>query len=216
MPVAPRWPGLAKLVLGSKSWSRRTLLSELGVPPFSLAVPEIDEKAIRHTDAEKLVLAIGRAKAVALLARNEVVPAPATAGKTLLVCGDSVIRHKDRILEKPVDMEEARAFLRSYGTAPACTVSSIIVVDVAARRMWEGVDEAEVYFHKMPEDVIEQLVKSEGAMDSAGALRIEHPLSAKYTDYILGDYSAVMGFSKPLAELLMDQALAGEGGDLLP
>lgn len=214
MPTtSTRWHGIAKLILGSKSWSRRTLLSELKVPPFSLVIPDIDESKIRIEDARELVLAIGNAKAVALLDRNAVEPAPAASGKTLLVCGDSVVKHKDRILEKPVDMAEARAFLKSYASAPATTVSSIIVVDVVARKKWEGVDEGEVYFREMPDDVIEELVTKGGAMESAGGLRIEHPLAVQYTECMIGYRSAVMGFSQPLAEELLLRALTGEGGE---
>lgn len=212
-PISSRWHGLAKLVLGSKSWSRRTLLAELQVPPFTLAVPDIDEGSIRHSDARELVLAIGNAKAVALLARSAVEPAPAAAGKTLLVCGDSVVRHKGRVLEKPADENEARAFLKSYATAPATTVSSVVVVDVASRKKWQGVDEAEVYFREMPEDVVEELVTNGGAMESAGGLRIEHPLAVRYTECIIGHRSALMGFSQPLVEELMLKALKGDGGE---
>lgn len=200
-------------MLGSKSWSRRTLLSELGVPSFDIVVPDIDEESIRGGSPNELVLAIGNAKVRALLARSEVLPAPPQTGKTLLVCGDSVVKHKDRILEKPRDEDEARSFLRSYATAPATTVSSIVVVDVASKRKWEGVDEAEVYFREMPEDVIEELIRTGGSMESAGGLRIEHPRVAQYTECIIGHRSAVMGFSQPLVTQLLEHALAGHGGE---
>lgn len=212
-PCDIRWAGIGKLVLGSKSWSRRTLLSDLGVPSFDIVVPDIDEDSIRAPSPTELVLAIGNAKARALLARSEVSPLPPHMGKTLLVCGDSVVKHKDKVLEKPRDEDEARMFLRSYGTAPATTVSSVLVVDVASRRKWEGVDEAEVYFREMPEHVIEELILTGGSMESAGGLRIEHPRVAQYTDCIIGHRSAVMGFSQPLVTQLLEHALAGNGGE---
>lgn len=212
-PSDMRWAGIGKLILGSKSWSRRTLLSELGVPAFEIVVPDIDEESIRGASPSELVLAIGNAKARALLDRSEVSLAPVQAGKTLLVCGDSVVKHKDKILEKPRDEDEARSFLRSYATAPATTVSSIVVIDVSAKRKWEGVDEAEVYFREMPEDVIEELIRTGGSMESAGGLRIEHPKVGQYTDCIIGHRSAVMGFSQPLVTQLLQNALAGTGGE---
>lgn len=206
--VLNRWAGIGKLVLGSKSWSRRTLLAELGVPPFSIAVPDIDESAIRASQPRELVLAIGEAKARALLDAVTVAP----EGRTLLVCGDSVVAHKGLILEKPRDEDEARGFLNSYATAPATTVSSIVVIDVESRLQWSGVDEAEVYFRKLPEDVIEELIKTGGSMESAGGLRIEHPRVAQYTECIIGHKSAVMGFSLPLTEQLLADALNNVGG----
>lgn len=217
MPSPPRkvsdanWRGLQRLILGSKSWSRRTLLAELGVPAFTIVSPDIDETSIRHADARVLVLSIAQAKARALLSRGDV--RAEGPGKTLLVCGDSVVKHKDRILEKPDSEDEARAFLRSYATAPATTVSSVVVVDVGERRVWEGIDEAEVYFREMPEDVIEELVTTGGSMESAGGLRIEHPRVAQYTECVIGHRSAVMGFSQPVVERLMREALEGVGGE---
>lgn len=209
--VDAKWAGLGRLILGSKSWSRRTLLSELGVPPFDIIVPDIDESSIRSSCARELVVAIGNAKALALLSRPELAVS-GTNGKTLMICGDSVVKHKDMILEKPRDEEEARGFLRSYATAPATTVSSVVVVDVEARRKWEGVDEAEVYFREMPEGVIEELISTGGSMESAGGLRIEHPRVQQYTECIIGHRSAVMGFSQPLVEQMLKEALVGEGG----
>jgi septum formation protein len=137
--VAGKWAGLNQLILGSKSWSRRELLGTLGIP-FAIAVAGIDESAIRSTNARELVLKLGHAKADALLASGSLPNgAPGgvktITGKTLLITGDSVVAHKDQILEKPESKEQARKYLNSYATAPATTVSSIVVVDVASGGM---------------------------------------------------------------------------------
>jgi predicted house-cleaning NTP pyrophosphatase (Maf/HAM1 superfamily) len=60
----------------------------------------------------------------------------------------------------------------------------------------------------MPVDVIEELIETGGSMESAGGLRIEHPAVERYTNYIIGDRSAVMGFSLPLVEELLSKALS--------
>lgn len=204
------WAGISRLILGSKSWSRRTLLSELDVCPFEILNPDIDESLIRRRDPRHHVLDLAHAKARALLARGI---RPAEHGKTLLICGDAVVTHKGRILGKPNDVAEARQFLQSYATAPATTVASIVVVDVQSGFCWQGCDEAEVYFRPLPDPLIEELVNSGGALQSAGALRIEHPKVAQYIDYIIGHKSAVMGFSQPLLLRLLEKARAAEGGD---
>ena len=54
-----------KIILGSKSKGRKQILEEMGMD-FEIMVSDIDEKAIRFDDAEKLVLALARAKAEAL------------------------------------------------------------------------------------------------------------------------------------------------------
>lgn len=203
--------GIASLVLGSKSWSRRTLLAEI-VPEFSVAVAGIDESAIRDANARNLVLLLGHAKADALLASGSLPDRPGRPGKHLMITGDSVVTHKGRILEKPATEEEAREFLESYATAPATTVSSIVVTDLVSGLRWDGVAEAEVHFRRLPDDVIDDLIQNGGSMESAGGLRIEHPSVERYTDYILGEKSAVMGFSTLLCEDLLTRAVSGQGG----
>lgn len=207
--VTSQWTGIGKLVLGSKSWSRRTLLTELGVPELSVVVADIDERAITADTPRELVLAIGRAKARAIVASKAVTPVSPDLGKTLLVCGDSVVTHKSQILGKPTDKDHARSILKSYASAPATTVSSVVVVDMHTQMHWAGVDEAEVYFREMPEAVIEDLIENGGSMESAGGLRIEHPDVARYTECIIGEKSAVMGFPQGLAGALLHGALAG-------
>lgn len=204
--------GIASLVLGSKSWSRRTLLSEL-VSDFSTAAAGIDEAAIRDDNPRKLVLLLGHAKADALLAAKSVLPErPERRGRHLMITGDSVVTHKGRILEKPASKKEAREFLESYATGPATTVSSIVVTDLESGVRWDGVAEAEVHFRPLPNDVIVDLIENGGSMESAGGLRIEHPAVEKYTDYILGEKSAIMGFSTLLCDDLLKRAVSGIGG----
>jgi hypothetical protein len=48
---------------------------------------------------------------------------------------------------------QARAYLKSYETAPACTVSGVVVTDVATGRQVEGVDVARQWFKPIPEEV---------------------------------------------------------------
>lgn len=204
--AATKWAGLSRLVLGSKSWSRRELLKELGVPKFELVSADINERAINADTPRELVYRIGLAKARALL-REGRVRSDETSGATLLVCGDSVVTHGNEVLGKPRDAIQARAILKSYAKAPATTVSSVVVVDVKRGVYWAGVDEAEVYFRAMPDDLIEELIATGGAMESAGALRIEHPKVKRYTECIIGEQSAVMGFPLSLADRLLRTAL---------
>ena len=212
MATEAKWAQLSRLVLGSKSWSRRTLLETLGVPPFELLTADIDEDAAGGAaPPRELVLRIGLAKARALLPHVAAHP----AGKTLLVCGDSVVTHKGQVLGKPRSHAHAREILRSYADAPATTVSSIVVVDVARRLYWAAVDEAEVYLRPFPPEVIDELIFKGRAMESAGALLIEHELVEKHTECVIGERSSVMGFPTLIAERLLLAALKGDGGEVL-
>lgn len=210
-----QWNRVSRLILGSSSWSRKTLLAELGAPEFETISPDIDETSIEAKTPRDLVENIALAKARALMQREDVTRKSSESGKTLLICGDALVSHKGQLLGKPANAEAARKVLHSYASAPATTVASVVVVDVMTRRYWSGVDEAEVYFHPFPNSVIDELIATGGALESAGALRIEHPLVEQYTECIIGHRSAVMGFSQPLAGKLLSKALKGDDGQMI-
>jgi septum formation protein len=79
---------------------------------FEVVKPGIDEKAIRYSDPAELVIALGKAKAAALLAgpraedfRNK---------KAFLLTADQVVVCGSTILEKPESADEARQFIARY------------------------------------------------------------------------------------------------------
>ena len=148
---------------------------------YEVAKADIDEGAIRHDDARRLVLRLAHAKADAICAQLRA--AGGGAGGLLVTC-DQVVLHEGRILEKPADEAQvgdasaaaagacgpcphvgggctrvaspgtlrmtrtaptqARQFIAGYARAPASTVGSVVLTDLASGRSWEGVDEAEV------------------------------------------------------------------------
>lgn len=74
---------------------------------------------------------LGSLKADAILQRIRSEPALAErAAGCVLVTGDQVITHAGRILEKPDDATEARAFLHGYSTSPCSTVGSVVLTDI--------------------------------------------------------------------------------------
>lgn len=81
--------------------------------------------------APHLVTLLGNLKADAIIQkiRSEPTLVDASAG-CVLVTGDQVITHAGRILEKPDDAAEARAFLHGYSTGPCSTVGSLVLTDI--------------------------------------------------------------------------------------
>lgn len=112
-----------KVVLGSESRWRRKLLEDAGME-FSAVTAGIDEKGIAagfadrsRADASQLTVEIAKSKAEALIAAKKV------GEDALLITSDQVVVHGGKIREKPESPEEARAYLQSYTTEAACTVS---------------------------------------------------------------------------------------------
>lgn len=59
-----------KIILGSKSFTRKAILTEMGIA-YDVVTADIDEKAIRREKPEDLVMALALAKADAIVSRLE-------------------------------------------------------------------------------------------------------------------------------------------------
>ena len=85
---------------------------ELGLA-FEVVKPGIDEKAIRYADARELVLALGKAKAAALLQGERA--AAFREERAFLLTADQVVVCGDTILEKPENEEESKRITEAGG-----------------------------------------------------------------------------------------------------
>ena len=105
------------LILGTSSQFRRKffqenftefLTSDEKIEQF--ISPNIDEKAIRDSDSEKLCQKIATAKCDAILKEyQEKLPQ-----NSIILTFDQVVVCNGELREKPVDESEARKFLKSY------------------------------------------------------------------------------------------------------
>ena len=105
------------LILGTSSQFRRKFFQE-SFSEFILKdekidqfiSPDIDEKAIRDSDSEKLCQKIAVAKCDAILKEYE----GKLPNNSIILTFDQVVVCDGELREKPVDESEARKFLKSY------------------------------------------------------------------------------------------------------
>lgn len=166
---------------------------------FEIMTADIDEKAIRNENPERLTLLLAHAKADALL--------PNIREASILITSDQVVLCNGRILEKPANLDEAREHLRGYAHSPAVTVTAVVVTDTRTNRRSEGVDRAKVIFREIPSYVIEELVRSGWILENAGAFSIEDPLMKDYIINIEGEPESVMGLPREMTERLIRDVL---------
>ena len=76
----------------------------------------------------------------------------------ILLTADQVVVYDKKILEKPVDKEEARKFIEGYGLLPCSTVGSIVLTDLSSMKQVEGVDICTIYFDPIPNEIIQKLL----------------------------------------------------------
>ncbi|XP_022741111.1 maf-like protein DDB_G0281937 isoform X4 [Durio zibethinus] len=172
-----------KLILGSSSMARQRILAEMGYE-FTIMTADIDEKSIRKEKPEELVTALAEAK---------------------------VVVYKGMIREKPCSKKEAREFIKGYSGGHAAVVGSVLVTNFRTGASKGGWESAEVYFHDIPDEVMDNLIDEGIPFKVAGGLMLEHPLTLPFVDSVIGAADTVMGLSKSLTEKLIQEALLKEG-----
>nr|VDC69152.1 unnamed protein product [Brassica rapa] len=192
-----------KVILGSSSIARRSILTDMGYQ-FTLMSADIDEKSIRKEKPEELVLALAEAKAEAIVQR---IPDDVEDKPTLLVTCDQVVVYEDAVREKPSSVVEAREYIRSYSKGHTATVSSVVVTNLNTGFRKGGVDRVEIYFNEISEEIIDKLIEEGMVLRVAGALLIEHPLILPCIKQVVGTTDSVMGLPKELTEKLLKEVL---------
>ncbi|MFS7954836.1 putative nucleoside triphosphate pyrophosphatase Maf-like protein [Helianthus anomalus] len=175
----------AKIILGSSSMARRKILQEMGFH-FTVMAADIDEMSIRREKPEDLVLALAEAKADAIVSRLGIRGhKEENAHPTLLLTADTVVVYEGTIREKPSSKEEARHFVKGYSGGCAVVVGSVVVTNLSTGSRKQGWDKSEVYFHDIPDEVIDRLIDDGVTLNVAGGLMLEHPLTAPFVDTVV-------------------------------
>jgi septum formation protein len=172
-----------RLVLASQSPRRRELLATAGFQFTVRARPVVERRAVDEPPRD-YVLRLAREKAEAVWeGREEVV-----------LGADTVVVLGDRVLEKPVDTNDARQMLTALAGVRHTVMTGIclrgpggLVVDC---------ESTHVYFAPLSECEIEDYARSGEPLDKAGAYAIQG-LASKFVERIEGCYFNVMGL--PLA-----------------
>ncbi|XP_040998855.1 7-methyl-GTP pyrophosphatase isoform X4 [Juglans microcarpa x Juglans regia] len=196
---------VVQIILGSSSIARRTILAEMGYE-FTIMTADIDEKCIRKDKPEDLVMALAEAKAEAILQRP-IGDYIKDAEPTLLITCDQVVVYEGVVREKPSSKEEARQYLKDYSGSHAATVGSVLVTNLKTGFRKGEWDRVEIYFHEIPDEIIEKLIEEGIVLNVAGGLIIEHPLILPFVKQVVGTTDSVMGLPKALTEKLLREAL---------
>ena len=212
-PAIDRIP--ERVILASSSPRRRELLRRL-VTGFDVRVPNIDESRndTAHPIEHAANLAAGKARAVAPGAGLRVARDPASP--VLLIAADTVVFRGDRLLEKPGDRSEARAFLKELSGRPhtVCTALSLQwwslsenpmqvappaggapAADPPAGILVRRVDSAtltEVRFHHLTDGEIDWYLSTGEWEGVAGGYRLQEAGAALISS-IRGSYTNVVG-----------------------
>ncbi|KAG5623498.1 hypothetical protein H5410_008716 [Solanum commersonii] len=111
------------------------------------------------------------------------------------------------IREKPSSKEEARQFIKSYSGGQATVVGSVVVTNLTKGIRKGAWERSEVYFHDIPDEIIDSLIEEGIILNVAGGLMLEHPLTLPFVDTLIGTADSVMGLPRSLTEKLIEETL---------
>ena len=182
------------LILGSGSPRRLELLAVLGLVPDAVRPPDINEDPEAGELPRAYVERITRAKATAVDA----------APDDVVLAADTTVAAGRRILGKPADAEEARAFLRLLGGRRHRVYTGVAVR--VGEKLSIRVVESRVKMKRLSAVELEGYIATNDWQGKAGGYAIQGPAGA-FVPWISGSFSAVVGL--PLAETAQLLVAAG-------
>ncbi|OPZ58887.1 MAG: Maf-like protein YhdE [Deltaproteobacteria bacterium ADurb.Bin510] len=178
-------------MLASASPRRKELLGFTGLD-FETWTSDVDETPLAAEDPADFCQRLSREKAQAGSLKHP---------GTLIIAADTIVVLEGRILGKPADAEQAKAYLRSLSGRTHEVMTGYTVLDTVAGQTISRVVKTAVSFKRMSEAEIEWYVASGEPMDKAGAYAIQGS-GGLFIERIDGSHSNVVGL--PLAEIYSD------------
>lgn len=185
---------MQRLILASKSASRRAMLCAAGIP-HQCAPADIDERALERemedTEAAEIAQALAAAKAASVSTGQ---------GDAWVLGSDSLVEVSGRRFDKPETREQAAEHLRFFSGKTMHLHSAAALAREGAID-WVAPSLAALHVRELSEDFITRYLDAEWPEigHCAGAFRIE-AMGVQLFDRIIGDQFTVLGM--PLLAVL--------------
>lgn len=171
-----------RLILGSQSPRRRSLLAGLDIP-FEAVTIDTDEHFPAELRAGDIPLYISREKAQAYtgLCPDE-----------LLITADTIVWLNGRMLGKPHSLAEAKQMLHSLSGHTHQVYTGISLTTTTSQESF--VDCTDVTFRGLTDEEIDYYVERYRPLDKAGAYGVQEYIGYIGVEKMTGSYFNVMGF----------------------
>lgn len=172
-----------RLVLGSTSQYRRTLLERLGIP-FTVAAPDVDEVALPAELPIDLVNRLARAKAESVTQRQS---------KALVIGSDQLAVCGREVLGKPGSGERAIAQLQQLSGQRVTFYTAVHVINSETGSNEGHMDATTVHFRPLSDQEIRDYVARDKPYHCAGGFKIEALGVTLFTRVETQDPTALIG-----------------------
>lgn len=181
---------LPKLILASGSPRRAEILRSVGWD-FTKITADIDESEVPGESPHDYVTRLAREKA-------ERVASEVPGG--IVLGADTTVVIDDKILGKPVDVEDARRMIRLLAGREHEVLTGIALVKNSVSggtnktlfKTSVGIQSTKVKFFEMTENEVDFLAENGDPLDKAGAYAVQAQ-AALFIEGIVGDYWNVVG-----------------------
>ena len=154
-----------KLILGSSSPYRKSLLKRLNIP-FTCISPNIDETIYESETASNAVKRLAYEKATNI--------ANTLNDKPYLIIGsDQIAVLEETILGKPGNLEKAYSQLSLFSGKKVNFLTSLCVLDKQTQKYELSINSYSVYFRKLTHNEILYYLQTEQPFDCAGSFKCE-------------------------------------------
>jgi len=177
-----------RIILGSQSPRRQSLLKELGLR-YDVLVLDVEEIFPGDLAAEKVPLYLAELKSEAYkekLKENEII-----------ITADTTVILDSKVINKPVDRDDALNMLRQLSGQKHTVVTGVVVLSKSKKTDFS--EKTDVYFKPLTEEEINYYVNHYSPFDKAGSYGIQEWLGYIGIEKIDGCYYNVMGL--PLSRL---------------
>lgn len=171
-----------KIILGSQSPRRKTLLEGLGIQP-EVRTNDMDESIPADLPAHQAPEYLAKKKAIAFL--------PHLKPEELLITADTVVIVDNQVINKPVDLEDAKVMLRRLSGRMHKVVSGVCISSLKQTHSFS--ETTSVFFRALSEEQISYYVENYKPLDKAGAYGIQEWIGLVAIEKIEGDFYNVMG-----------------------
>ena len=180
---------MTRIVLASKSASRRAILDGAGVD-YEAVSPGVDEDAIKRThegDPASLAQRLADEKALAVDAPGD------REGGALVIGGDQVLEWEGRAWDKPKDLGEARERLLAMAGTPHRLLGGLSLAQDGAV-VWRHASVATLFMRRLTEADVDRYLAEAGerVLATVGAYELEG-LGARLFEAVEGDFFAILG-----------------------
>lgn len=176
-----------KIILGSASPRRQSLLKELGYS-FEVITPDIEEVVEPNVPIEEVAVDLATKKALHLL--------PNLAKENILICADTVVVFEQTILGKPANREQAVEYLTMLSGNEHRVITGVAVMSLDNSIQFSDI--TQVRFKILSSDEIHHYVDHFQPYDKAGAYGIQDWIGLIGVESITGSYTNVMGLPTQL------------------